>query len=100
MNGPARCGVLLARTAVRCFRTCRTIIALVLKQSKPLTLHFGLSQSPSQGGAWKHDLYGETNKEPSSRSNPSNRVQTGKSAKLQISNLHYEVSERELEVRE
>lgn len=56
-------------------------------------------QRPSEGGAWKHDMYSKSTPDSNSstRSSTTNKPQ-GKSAKLQISNLHYEVSESELEV--
>ncbi|GAA5862517.1 hypothetical protein JCM3774_001045 [Rhodotorula dairenensis] len=56
-----------------------------------------------EGGNWKHDRFGETDGESAggraavNTANP--HGQQGPSPKLVITNLHYEVSERELEVR-
>ncbi|KAG0657653.1 hypothetical protein C6P46_006307 [Rhodotorula mucilaginosa] len=56
-----------------------------------------------EGGSWKHDRFGETEEASDSarqggRSAVSSRGDQGPSPKLVITNLHYEVSERELEV--
>ena len=55
-------------------------------------------QRPAAGveGNWKHDMY---SKAPPREERDNRRTESGqKSAKLVITNLHYEVSENELEV--
>lgn len=74
----------------------------------------GLQKPVVQGdvdGAWQHDLFktdkldygGEGDTQPergaARRAGPRSHVNEARSTRLRITNLHYEVSERELEVR-
>jgi hypothetical protein len=55
-------------------------------------------QEQADGDAWSHDLY-EGNSTSARKGRPSPFEAPRTSCKLQINNLHYEVSERELSVR-
>jgi len=59
-------------------------------------------QRPAAGveGNWKHDMYGKPGqREPRGDDRGARRAESGhKSAKLVVTNLHYDVSEQELDV--